>query len=162
MSRTARTARTARTIKIDPIFNHKVYEFYYDFCYVYERVSDYILDLWQDELSLTEVLSGENYSFVECVVGYLMRQKSQVAKKLIEKHNYFKLIDKVIWENLNEEVEEWCGGVDYPYEDMMSDCFADILIKRIRYFMNNDAILIKKVCGGCPNKVKCELGGLNR
>jgi hypothetical protein len=136
------------------LFDKKVYEYYYDFCYVYERICDLVNDTIDPKTKVFE--SDESYKFVNCLGRYVaLRAKSgsKVDKAMIQHNDYYKLIPEAIWENLCDEVEAWCSGIDNPYEDMMSDCFLEVLDSN----KFNNTLEGRKICAKCENKIKCEM-----
>ena len=141
------------------LFDKRVYEYYYDFCYIYERLSDSFLEAIenQDEEEFVEngFYSEGYYSLVDCLSNYIIRINKTGTKKqkdLIAERDFFNLIDNEIWERICDDAEDWLSGVDHPYEDMMSDCFTEIFTIKI-----NDIGESKEYCNGCANQIKCSV-----
>ena len=151
--------------KINSIWHHRVYEYYYDFCFVYERICDMLQDvLCTDKKSnkLFEYLGDEGYPFINCLGMYVSKRYkgSKRDRVLIFKGDYYTLLPKSMWQDISDLVESYCNGIDHPYQDMMSDCFASIFENKFKDLASEGQTTtkdIKRVCKGCINEIKCQL-----
>jgi hypothetical protein len=140
--------------KYPAIFDKRVYEYYYDFCYVYERICDMVNDVIDP--GTKEFDADNSYKFVNCLGRYISKRAKEGSKKdqtLISKNDYYKIIPEEVWEHICEEVENWSAGIDNPYQDMMSDCFLEVLDANTFHSIPEG----KKLCKGCANEIKCQV-----